>query len=543
MPHTRDVTPKAPPRQHRLHEDAGKTAEKLKQDARARARLLSNKELGLSPEEKLQRLKEKIISKRGKENENGNPLVQDGKESLVINSEKRNSWLYSNDTLSKKKNSLSKRSKSNDGMTSPKLTAYNNNVDDLGPVRTKSISDFPKSFSTICTDDEQNEARKMCKSDPNILEMEFSKPKKKSKDRERRKSITRLITTLFTKRSPSGSKGLFSKLSPKSKDKSKDVVVEEPARRKSLSEITVLRNFTTPPPVPPLPLNYSIKGTDGSSEGEHDWKKQDRSSCDTLDTQSGILENSMSSLSGRRSGKSARKVARQAQLKRHRMAQEIQRKLEETEVKTRELEMRGVLVEKALRGENKEESSKDEAELLQEWFDLMRDRTELHRYEKELSVRAKELELEDRHARLQHELRERLEKKYNKLLQIFAYTVCLIYVDLFDLTISSLHLVKGHEPKTEDDLKIEESIINEMMEIVDERDSIIASIEEDRLRCFLKPRHSAPSLSYVPPTVDDKQQHISLSACCLYSNEDRDLEEQMLVKGLRLTPIRKTPEK
>lgn len=34
-----------------------------------------------------------------------------------------------------------------------------------------------------------------------------------------------------------------------------------------------------------------------------------------------------------------------------RMAQEIQRKLEETEVKQRELESRGVSVEKSLRGE------------------------------------------------------------------------------------------------------------------------------------------------------------------------------------------------
>lgn len=100
-----------------------------------------------------------------------------------------------------------------------------------------------------------------------------------------------------------------------------------------------------------------------------------------------------------------------------RMAQEIQRKLEEIEVKTRELERRGVLVEKALRGESgNSENNKDDTELLKEWFDLMRDRTELRRYEKELSIRAQELELEDRHARLQKELRERLEngiKKHN----------------------------------------------------------------------------------------------------------------------------------
>lgn len=53
---------------------------------------------------------------------------------------------------------------------------------------------------------------------------------------------------------------------------------------------------------------------DDSSDGEHDWKKE-QSSCDTLD-QSGILENSMSSLTGRRSSGKVRKQIRQAQLKR-----------------------------------------------------------------------------------------------------------------------------------------------------------------------------------------------------------------------------------
>ncbi|KAJ8959443.1 hypothetical protein NQ318_022136 [Aromia moschata] len=475
MPDVREETPKAPPRQHRLN-DEGRTAEKLKQEARARARLLTNAELGLSPEEKLRRLREKV-SKREKENENIDPLIQDSIESLVMNTERRNSWLYSNDTLSKKKNSAFKRSKSGDCSASPKLTPYNDNA----PVRTKSISEFPKNLSAAKSKNEESEAKKLYKSDPNLLDIEYSKPKKKSKDRERRKSISKLISTLFTKKSPTGGKGLFARLSPKSKDISKEVVVEEPKRRKSLSEVIGQRSFTTPPPVPPLPLNYTIKGTDESSEGEHDWKRQDRSSCDTLD-QTGILENSTSSLSGRKSSKSARKLARQAQLKRHRMAQEIQRKLEETEVKTRELETRGVAVEKALRGEDAGESGRDESELLQEWFDLMRDRTELRRYEKELMVRAQELELEDRHARLQHELRERLETD---------------------------------EEKTENDVKLEESIINEMMEIVSKRDSIIAAIEEDRL----------------------SKNNV------LYSNEDRDLEEQMLAKGLRLTPIRKTPEK
>lgn len=49
-------------------------------------------------------------------------------------------------------------------------------------------------------------------------------------------------------------------------------------------------------------------------------------------------------------------------------------------------------------------------DLLHEWFTLMRERSELRRYERELIVRAQELELEDRHARLQLELRDRLAK-------------------------------------------------------------------------------------------------------------------------------------
>ncbi|KAJ8919796.1 hypothetical protein NQ315_006325, partial [Exocentrus adspersus] len=468
-------TPKAPPRMHRL-EDANKTTEKLKQDARARAKLLSNEDLGLSPEEKLMKLREKL-GRRGKENES----VKESIESLVINTERRNSCLYSNDTLSRKRNSSFKRCNSAEHpeqTPNSKLSAYNQGV----PMRTKSVSDFPKNLSPFRSPVERNDAKKICKSDPNLLDTEYVQPKKKSKDRERRKSITKLITTLFTKKSPSGgnSKSLFSKLSPKAKDMSKscanldlrdtEVIVEDVGRRRSLSEI---ERVATPPPIPPLPLNYTIK--DESSDGELDYKKQGRGSCDTLD-KSGILDNSTSSLAGRKANKSGRKLARQAQLKRHRMAQEIQRKLEETEVKTRELETRGVLVEKALRGEDKGECLKDEPELLQEWFDLMRDRTELRRYEKELMIRAQELELEDRHARLQQDLRERLEH---------------------------------NEEKTEADIKVEESIINEMMEIVSQRDSLIATIEEDRLR---------------------------------YSNEDRDLEEQMLVKGLRLTPIQKTSE-
>lgn len=56
------------------------------------------------------------------------------------------------------------------------------------------------------------------------------------------------------------------------------------------------------------------------------------------------------------------------------------------------------------------DGGREEVDLLHEWFSLMRERSELRRYERELIVRAQELELEDRHARLQLELRDRLAK-------------------------------------------------------------------------------------------------------------------------------------
>ncbi|CAG9836808.1 unnamed protein product [Diabrotica balteata] len=417
-----DDTPKAPPRYHRSAEEMNRKLEKLKQTVRLR-----HKE-----NEQLVHIKEKTDSASQKREQTFRRCVSGNYEAACPT------------FSSLEQSSLSSRA--------------------------KSIPNFSQQITTTQTISLDPERIKVYKSDPNILETNEGKNKKKCKDRERRKSITKLITDFFTKKSPSssGSKGLFSKLSPKSKEISKAHLAREAAQRKCLSESFIDRN-ASPPPVPPLPVNYTRK-TDESSDGEEKQGKHD-SSCDTID----LTGMSTGSMAGRRSSKS-RRVSRQAQLKRHRMAQELQRKLEETEVKMKELEDRGVLVEKSLRGEASFDPSKDEADLLQEWFDLMRDRTELRRYERELTVRAQELELEDRHARLQHELRERIE---------------------------------NDKPKTKEDVETEESIINEMIEIVEKRDSLISEVEEDRLR---------------------------------YSNEDRDLEEQMLAKGLKLTPIKTSQE-
>uniref|UniRef100_A0A671SGH3 F-actin monooxygenase n=1 Tax=Sinocyclocheilus anshuiensis TaxID=1608454 RepID=A0A671SGH3_9TELE len=192
----------------------------------------------------------------------------------------------------------------------------------------------------------------------------------------------------------------------------------------------------------------------------------------------------------RRVQKAARRQAKQEELKRLHRAQIIQRQLEQVEEKQRQLEERGVAVEKALRGEAVEPyvgtprrralylcpccapegmGKKDDPKLMQEWFKLVQEKNALVRYESELMIFARELELEDRQSRLQQELRERM-------------------------------AVDDHL-KTEEELAEEKQILNEMLEVVEQRDSLVALLDEQRLR--------------------EKE-------------EDKDLEAVMLSKGFNL---------
>ncbi|XP_055789927.1 protein-methionine sulfoxide oxidase mical3a-like isoform X10 [Salvelinus fontinalis] len=193
----------------------------------------------------------------------------------------------------------------------------------------------------------------------------------------------------------------------------------------------------------------------------------------------------------RRVQKAARRQAKQEELKRLHRAQIIQRQLEQVEEKQRQLEERGVAVEKALRGEAVVEpivgtprrrpisfcpccssegmGKKDDPKLMQEWFKLVQEKNALVRYESELMIFARELELEDRQSRLQQDLRERM-------------------------------AIEDHL-KTEVELAQEKHILNEMLEVVEQRDSLVALLEEQRL--------------------SEKE-------------EDKDLESVMLSKGFNL---------
>jgi F-actin monooxygenase len=101
-----------------------------------------------------------------------------------------------------------------------------------------------------------------------------------------------------------------------------------------------------------------------------------------------------------------------------RIAQEIKREQDEIDLKIKDLETRGVEIEKLLRGEgqNLEQlnetklshiGSSDE-DLLKELLEIWRNITQLKKRDEELTIRQQELQLEHRHAQLKEELSMRL---------------------------------------------------------------------------------------------------------------------------------------
>ncbi|XP_023165273.2 F-actin-monooxygenase Mical isoform X4 [Drosophila hydei] len=172
-----------------------------------------------------------------------------------------------------------------------------------------------------------------------------------------------------------------------------------------------------PPPIPPLPLNYQRSDDESNANETREHKKQ----------------------------RAISKASRQAELKRLRIAQEIQREQEELEVQLKELEARGVLIEKALRGEaqnyeNLDTTKDNDDKLLKELLEIWRNITALKKRDEELTIRQQELQLEYRHAQLKEELNLRL--SCNKL------------------------------DKSSADVAAEGAILNEMLEIVAKRASL-----------------------------------------------------------------------
>uniref|UniRef100_A0A803W3U4 F-actin monooxygenase n=1 Tax=Ficedula albicollis TaxID=59894 RepID=A0A803W3U4_FICAL len=154
--------------------------------------------------------------------------------------------------------------------------------------------------------------------------------------------------------------------------------------------------------------------------------------------------------------KETKQLIKQEELKRLHKAQAVQRQLEELEERQRALEIFGVELERELRGEA-DSGTKDENQMLHEWFELVMEKNKLMRYESELLIIAQELELEDHQSRLEQQLREKMA------------------ID------DSL--------KDELDLNEEDEIFTEMMKVVEERDRLVCALEEQRVKERAEDQH------------------------------------------------------
>ncbi|KAL3062042.1 hypothetical protein OYC64_010042 [Pagothenia borchgrevinki] len=154
----------------------------------------------------------------------------------------------------------------------------------------------------------------------------------------------------------------------------------------------------------------------------------------------------------RKQEKTVAQQAKREQLKRLHRAQTIQRQLEEVAEKQRDLEERGVSIEKIIRGETEspEVSESDEAQLYQSWFQLVLEKNRLARYESELMIFAQELELVDSQSRMQQDLRHRM-------------------------------AIEDTE-KSASELQREQEILADIMRTVEKRDMLVSLLEEQRLK-------------------------------------------------------------
>nr|XP_030687271.1 F-actin-monooxygenase MICAL2 isoform X1 [Globicephala melas]XP_030687273.1 F-actin-monooxygenase MICAL2 isoform X1 [Globicephala melas]XP_030687274.1 F-actin-monooxygenase MICAL2 isoform X1 [Globicephala melas] len=208
-----------------------------------------------------------------------------------------------------------------------------------------------------------------------------------------------------------------------------------------------------PPPSPEkdaspkhVPIRARVTGTASSTSST-----TTSSADEEFDPQPSLRSKERKTLRRRRRlEKATKQLVKQEELKRLHKAQAIQRQLEEVEEWQRASEIQGVRLEKALRGEAADSGTQDEAQLLQEWFKLVLEKNKLMRYESELLIMARELELEDHQSRLEQKLREKM--------------------------------LKEESQKDENDLNEEQEILTEMMQVIEQRDKLVDSLEEQRVQ-------------------------------------------------------------
>ncbi|BFZ24995.1 hypothetical protein BsWGS_28034 [Bradybaena similaris] len=308
----------------------------------------------------------------------------------------------------------------------------------------------------------------------------MKKSKKDIKDKKSDKSVTSFLARLgLTKVKKKGTEHCNVTSSPQCSIQDADLICKDKPKKKKRNRKNVNENNTKPSKTSCLHNQdtaseysknlsvFSVFHTDSNKQVKNLLDVRSSLPATTLTSRSHADERSDSDDNSNRLSPMERKMTqtldervaqcvhrinqkqqKQAEQKRLRMAQEIQRQLEEVEVREKDLEERGVIIEKALRGDSHEAES--ESQLMSEWFMLVIERNALLRYESELLVRAKELELEDRQTRLEFQFRE--------------------------------HSQQSVKAKTDCDLATEESLLEELLDVVEQRNSLVTLLEEDRLR-------------------------------------------------------------
>ncbi|XP_067226795.1 F-actin-monooxygenase mical1 [Chanodichthys erythropterus] len=181
---------------------------------------------------------------------------------------------------------------------------------------------------------------------------------------------------------------------------------------------------------------------DDEEEDEEDLQAEDH----FLDCRGGDYEISDSEKRDLKRMKTLERKARMSEIQRFHKAQTIQRRLDEIEVTFKELEEKGVELERALRGE----AGTGDPETIDQWIDLVQEKNNLLSEESDLMVASRQLELEDKQSMLEMELRR--------------------YMEMDDTE------------KTPEQREEEDRILQEMLDVVDMRDSLVAFLEEKRLK-------------------------------------------------------------
>ncbi|CAB1330055.1 unnamed protein product [Coregonus sp. 'balchen'] len=133
-------------------------------------------------------------------------------------------------------------------------------------------------------------------------------------------------------------------------------------------------------------------------------------------------------------------------------------RLEEIEVTYKELEDKGVVLEQVLRGE---EGSCGSPEMIDQWVHLVHQKNALVSEESDLMVASRQLELEDKQSTLEMELRQ------------------------YELDDSE---------KTAEQQAEEDRVLQDMLEVVDMRNSLVAFLDEKRLKEMESDEQQATSL-------------------------------------------------